>query len=267
MRRGVSLVVAALVVGAGVGVGVWVGRRRESFGARSTDDDTLDRTFFWTRHETANFLHSDPGWYVNSLSDLDLQARRAPSRHAYRRRAAAAAADFTPEQRKALRAAAVRADAFFQSKAFCRLDAPIVAVDLVALPWVFALTRDDAYEDGIPHTRFNTIFLSTHVSFREPDLTRLLIHEKIHIYQRSFAEVVERGLHARGWRTADPVPPKLLRRRRANPDRPERVLRDRDGRVHIAMYHPAPTRIAHADASREDPYEEMAYRLAAAYRG
>ena len=87
---------------------------------------------------------------------------------------------------------------------------------IASIPWVFALTKENEYEDGLPHTRTNIIFLSTNVDQTPLKLVSILIHEKIHIYQRLYPEETMNFLAVHGyyrWKQRFGVP-----RIRSNPD-------------------------------------------------
>ena len=63
----------------------------------------------------------------------------------------------------------------------------------ITIPWSIVFFTGTNYENGLPHTRFNTIFLPVHICFAvrslrssKKELIRTLIHEKIHVFQKLF---------------------------------------------------------------------------------
>ena len=52
------------------------------------------------------------------------------------------------------------------------------------------------YENGLPHTRSNIIFLSDKMipETETPDFINTLIHEKIHVYQRQNESIIDNVL-------------------------------------------------------------------------
>jgi hypothetical protein len=137
---------------------------------------------------------------------------------------------------------------------------------LAAIPWVIAKTTTPAYEDGLPHTRADVIFLSsTTLHKKDTDLARTLLHEKVHLYQRKYPQETAQAIADAGYHRTD-------RRRtetplaRANPDLDDWVYEDPAGVPMLTVYNSAkPSSIGDVTGSNdhEHPYETMAYSLAA----
>jgi hypothetical protein len=221
---------------------------------------------FMTKSDTHEFLLSDPDSYSMALSPLDLYARKASIEFDYRRRSAASAKDFSEDQKLRYMAATARADKFFAKLVIDRLD----CWKLVHIPWIFALTHGKDYEDGLPHTRTNTIFVSD-IMDESPDvLTRTLIHEKIHIYQRMYPESLAQYLQYNGyvnWKQRRGVP-----RIRANPDLdPYIYMHPKTQAPMMCLYSSDKPEsindIEHAHGNTyEHPFEEMAYTIDKMYQ-
>jgi len=148
--------------------------------------------------QTARYLKQDPDRYVASMTDADFTARRSSGAEAYKAAAAAAALDAKPSQETLLRVArgATHADAFFSHLQYDEVDGAAIA----RLPWLIAFTRGDAYEDGLPHTRGECVFLSLdHLPQSERSLVATLVHEKVHLYQRANAAIMRKWLERRGY--------------------------------------------------------------------
>lgn len=56
------------------------------------------------------------------------------------------------------------------------------------LPWIFGCIKGKLYEQGLPHTVNDTIIISSEYinKYNIYSLTKILIHEKIHIYQKKY---------------------------------------------------------------------------------
>lgn len=81
------------------------------------------------------------------------------------------------------------------------------------IPWKFIFVNGK-YEDNLPHTRKDVIILPIdELSRIKNDLIELLIHEKIHIYQRKYADEMHTYLLKNGYEV---IPGHQLKR--ANPD-------------------------------------------------
>jgi len=131
--------------------------------------------------------------------------------------------------------------------------------------WKFALIGD-VYEEGFPHTRADIIFISPKIiNYNETDLTTILIHESIHIYQRYNKEEMNKYLRKKGYTVS--------RRRdsekfiRANPDLDEYIYRDKNGEELLYLYKSSmPTGINDIIPSKnEHPFEIMAYEISEQY--
>ncbi|QIG60022.1 hypothetical protein [Dishui Lake large algae virus 1] len=221
---------------------------------------------FLTASDTANFLLSDADTYSFNLSPLDLHARHAASYQEYQEASARSARSFTSPEVFLLTKAAKRADKIIQD---IRLDGcPSFANNLKKIPWVFASTEGSTYEDGLPHTRLNIIFLSSVTLSRlaadEKELVRTLIHEKIHIQQRlhpieTLALLKERGYIQ--WKERKGIP-----RIRANPDLDQWVYTDPNTKKEMAAYYTSDTPSSISDitltsVNYEHPYEAIAYEV------
>lgn len=234
--------------------------------------------------QTAQFLLEDRDKYAASLSRADLSARRASSAEAYKAAAARAAMNALPSRRDLERVVrgAEDADAFFASRLKRDYDG-IDGADLAALPWVIAFTKGSAYEDGLPHTRGDIIFLSLdHLPQSSDALAATLVHEKVHVYQRAHGEVMRKWLQLRGYEaTRERTASAALPHYRSNPDTNGWSYRQCHagragspracGKEMGAPYSSErPARITDvvvgSDGPSEHPYEKMAYDVESLYR-
>jgi len=218
---------------------------------------------FLQKEETADFLEGDLDFYSRSLSQWDLIARHVSSEEEYRIKSINSAITFTESDKRTLQAVAVEADNFFKNINFDGLDCAKMAI----IPWIFALTSGKDYEDGLPHTRADIIFLSKDtVNFdNKKELLKTLVHEKIHIYQRKYPEEMVNYLESNGytqWKQRFGVP-----RIRANPDLDPWIYYDPITSKPMLAYYTSDrpyniTDIGLTDASFEHPFELIAYRVA-----
>lgn len=217
---------------------------------------TNERVKFLTSKDVATFLKQDQDGYVSNMSPTDLYARRVHSPEVYRQKISEAAMDFTTDQMIRFSKAASEADQLLQGEK--------ELAGICEVPWTFAMTRDDVYEEGLPHTRANIIFVSSSIDERHLPLVKTLIHEKIHLYQRMYPEKMAQLMEARGyqrWKQRLGIP-----RIRANPDLDPWVYFDSTkNEPMIALYtsdKPSNiTDIVLTDAAFEHPYEKIAYEV------
>lgn len=228
---------------------------------------------FLSKQDTVLFLREDKDGYVRSLSPADLYARKANSASNYISNITSCASSFTNiEQRKLIRCAKL-ADDFLKSYTYRNT---INGSDIARMRWKLAITRKNGanqYEEGLPHTRGDVIFLSEYVindniAAGDDDmiLTNTLIHEKVHIYQRYNEAIVGKTISEMGHVVA---PNTNTRLKRSNPDINDKNYYDPNGELFIFEYNSdKPENINDVnggDFSSEHPYERMAYEIANEY--
>jgi len=263
-----------------------------SDGRSSSNTNTLQ---FMDSDTTARFLLDDKDKYVQDMSKSDLEARKVICQEAYRLDAYYAALNFTTEQRALLTKATQEADQFFtryNGQVTARGYAGVpTAIGIIGyfdaerarqLPWKLMLVSN-VYEDGLPHTRAEYIFISPAVlnqSYR--DLVETLIHEKIHIYQRRYLqEKVYLSYEKKEVLLTEYMVSKLgfvkVKRRseavcdiRANPDVDEWIYRDpkTNQEMFLCYRSSRPTGIGDTigDVMREHPFEWIAYEISKSYK-
>ena len=229
--------------------------RREGF----VNPDKIN-VIFMTKEQTYNYLHSDLDGYISNLSPTDLYARKANSINNYRLRAADSAIDFTTQQKNRYMNAIRKANILLSKLQLDRIN----CAEIAAIPWIFGLTKERYYEDGLPHTRSNVIFVSSVLNENEDSLVKTLIHEKIHIYQRLHPEEISFYLESKGYIKSKHglgIP-----RIRSNPDLDGWIYYSPITKKEMAAYYSSDTPssitdITLSDASFEHPYELMAYTI------
>ena len=212
--------------------------------------EVKDDIIFKTKEEIQIFIINDRDDYIKNMSIYDLRARKVRSYEEYISIISTNVMDFTDEQKEKLRKCCKKARIYFDNKK----------------EWKFALISS-AYEEGFPHTREDIIFLSPSVlNFDEGNLTKTLIHESIHIYQRYNKKEIDEYLIRKGF--------ERIRRRekggliRSNPDLDEFIYRDNNGVEMIAIYNSEyPNGIGDIKiaSKMEHPFEFMAYEVAEEY--
>lgn len=185
---------------------------------------------FLTRAQTQKFLAADPDGFIARLGPLDLKARKCHTQAEYKARAVESASSFTPYEKDAIWRQAQIAQEFLESTVYA------------GLRWRFAKA---SYEEGLPHTRTDIIFLPGVVS------ARLLVHEIVHVNQKL------RGPHIpQGYSRSDHQFENL----RANPDTDGRVWY-KNGRPAGSYYGPNPMGIMDVTETVLHPFEAEAYTL------
>lgn len=221
---------------------------------------------FYTKLATAAFLLRDEDGYISSMTTPDLYARHVKSHQEYREKSAASALEFQEEQKLVLEKAVEKAQLFFQTVSIPYIDRE----RMIGILWKFALTKNNIYEDGLPHTREDVIFVTPKLlELPEAQLVKTLIHEKVHIYQRVYESQFQDQLKSQGytiWRERRGYP--LIR---SNPDLDNYIYRTPRGDIMVTVYSSSqPQHIQDTmqpNALKEHPYEEIAYQIAEMYKG
>ena len=122
----------------------------------NSNSEFFGRIRFLDKKETRQFFKSDKDDYIKNLTPFDVKAQKSRSKKEYQNKIIESADSFTPEERKKIEYACKRAD-----EALKRINIPgFDGMKASNLDWNLSLTRGRKYEDGLPHTRLDTIFLS-----------------------------------------------------------------------------------------------------------
>lgn len=217
---------------------------------------------FLTARETYDFIMDDPDQYSHSLTEWDLIARKVTTEYEYRTRAAASATSFTEAQKTRFRTAAKKADNFFST--YAKTCSFLDLSTMKDIPWVFGLTRGNSYEDGLSHTRANIIFVSALINETPARLYQVLVHEKIHLFQRLYPVKTTQYLQRQGykrWKFRVGVP-----RIRSNPDLDPWIYINPSTESPMMSVYASDTPTSISDTTiphgeYEHPYEEMSYMI------
>ncbi len=220
----------------------------------------VPKVAFLTADDTSLFLKGDSDGYVEQMTPSDLYARKSKDAKEYIQRISKAALSFSEKDKVKIMRCTSIADEFFMKS-----NRKVYAY----IPWKIALISFD-YEEGIPHTRSDIIFISaSDVAEDDHRLVSLLIHEKVHIYQRFNRDEVEREIAAMGYQQA-PLHNSFQRTRRSNPDINNKMYYDPVTRKPMIFTYTSETPSGINDVSMhnfeiEHPYEKMAYDIANEY--
>lgn len=233
-------------------------------------EDTFHNIKYLTYNETSDFLLNDSDKYINNMSDADLYARKVKSKKEYLEKISKNAISFNINEKEKLYICSNNADNFLKN-----YNNIIDGKDLVLIKWKFALVNNIndnesiEYEEGLPHTREDIIFLSKYVLNNDNyNLTNILIHEKVHIYQRYNKEKIEKIINDYGYKVSDSIKNKKLIR--ANPDLNDKIYFDSKNNTEMIGLYKSDTPNGINDViltnfSIEHPYEKMAYEIAEEY--
>jgi hypothetical protein len=239
---------------------------------------------FMSKAETKAFILDDKDKFINNLDEVNRIARGVKTNDEYLTITSKSATDFTESEKVKLTAAidlACDKLVAVRKRKFKGYGIHIIKIREHIEKWTLAKTRDRVLEGGMPHTRGDTIFLSSYYLANNIDnidkLTKTMIHEIIHIYQRNHNHDYIDFLKAHEWK----VHPYNGNDKRLNPDLDELVWKrpvqkgetatkstrvEAGGyKIYIALFNSRTPKdlkdINIKKASEEHPYEYYAYKL------
>jgi hypothetical protein len=231
--------------------------------------------------ETSKFLKDDEDKYVSNFSALDLYARNVNTSKDYIEIIQMRSSSFTESEIQLLNRCALSADNLLHNIKINDIDYAkyINLNELANVKWVFSKTNlktgkgEINYENGLPHTRKNVIFLSNYVLTNDEDeLIKILIHEKIHVYQRNNEDIFKNIIVKMGYieLTDEMISNnteliKQIKYKRSNPDINKKLYKKiSTNKISICTYKndtPSGINDVSGDYYEEHPYEEIAYEL------
>lgn len=170
---------------------------------------------FLSGKELLEFILQDSDSYLFSLTQNDLRIRNATNISEYRNKIQKSFCDLDEYGKEKV------------TECISDINKRVISVDdkrlwgiekqkLMDIPWKIGCTCNDDYENGFPHTRGDTIIIPFDriQNSSEKDLCKLLIHEKIHVYQRLYysefqTKIKNYGFSTVGKRNQDPANPDL----------------------------------------------------------
>lgn len=220
---------------------------------------------FMIPQEVQTFLSLDTDNYVQNMSSADFYARDALNANDYIEKSRQDVVAFTFEEKELLKQAIQKADRFFLSYQ----DDYIQSHEMNRIPWKLALTKG-YYENGLPHTRMNIIFLPQSLLNQSINtIAQTLIHEKVHLHQRKYKERYQEVLILKNYQI---IGKRDHHRIRANPDVDDYIYYHPKHFIMVENYRTLTpkdiqdTEKLGLDAKYEHPYEEIAYQVAEKYK-
>lgn len=219
---------------------------------------------FFKKQETLDFLYNDQDNYIKNLSIFDLYARKVKNSNIYKNNCIKCTTDFNKNQIDVITEASKEADKYLNN--YNKL---LNGKDIAKIKWNLALTKNNnnyEYEDGLPHTRKNIIFLSDKIipNTVSHNFINTLIHEKIHIYQRYNPKILENVINKMGFKKTSFKNIK----QRSNPDLNNLIYINKNNQKLSCLYkNNKPSSINDVMCLEnnnllEHPYELLAYNIA-----
>jgi hypothetical protein len=219
-----------------------------------------NKIIFLNKNELLFFLLNNDDKYYDTFFENDFYARKINNIGEYKKFMKLSVTDFNNIQKNKIKKCIYNADLFFSNLKFNWFDGK----KNNKLKWIIGCIKGKLYESGLPHTRDNYIIISDEKinNYNEEKLTKTLIHEKIHIYQKNYINDIEIYLNENNFK-------KIKKREkydniRANPDLDNWIYKDNKQNIYKAIYNNNPLSIEDIkyipinNQSYEHPYEKMA---------
>lgn len=145
--------------------------------------------------------------YFHEMNNIDLEVRSSPSMQSYQQKYVQGRDEFRMEERNILAMLIEEVDTLLTPFSHFR-----------NMPWKLAKVSKQL-EQGYPHTIGDIIILSD--DFFDIPYSRqksILIHEKVHVYQRLYPDTIASLYEQWGFQRVSMIPQDVLKRRRNNPD-------------------------------------------------
>jgi hypothetical protein len=220
---------------------------------------------YMTAEQLSNYLINDNDDYYKNFSDLDLKVRNINNLEDYYNNIRKSCIDIDESNINILNNCIYKANNKLRGYSCIGFDGNKCA----DIEWNIGLIKDKLYEEGYPHTRHNVIIIPSYLLNNKSNLINTLIHEKIHVYQKTYPEDIEKYLEANGFTKY-----KLRNdfnnsgvNTRANPDMDKWIYKNKNGEIMSTEYNDNPKSIMDVktipidNTKFEHPFEFMAYDI------
>lgn len=137
--------------------------------------ESFNDSLFLSNNDIIYFINNDPDNYLSNLSFADLYARKVKNINDYKKNTINNIYYPSKKEKKRLYKLYNKTNHILYQK----------YPDISNIKCKIAITQNNIYENGLPHTRSNIIFLSDNILYlTDNQIIKTLIHEKIHIFQR-----------------------------------------------------------------------------------
>lgn len=225
-----------------------------------------DHVIFLSDTETQHVLNQDADHYYQTFHKVDLKVRKSKNLQDYLAKIAKSGCEGSEENKEKIIDCIEKVNKQLYNKRSDTVEGINIG-SLLDLPWKIGFTCDKFYENGLPHTRGDVIVLNNLDIERRNmvEMCRLLIHEKVHVYQKSsYKEEFQKSLETKYEKTdklrdAHNAP--------ANPDIDAHIYRKKDDDTLMdSTYSKNPkhfrdVKFPNNDHTLEHPFESVAYSL------
>ena len=226
-----------------------------------------DSIYFLDKEQLFDLLKNDNDNYYKTFSKNDYKTRNINNINEYINLIKESTTDFTHVEKDKLIRCVEKVNIYFDNIEYKWFNGQKAN----AILWKFGCVKGTLYENGLPHTRIDTIILSKeHLNTYDNKLIKLLIHEKIHVYQKMYPNDVQLYIKLNGF---IPIKKREMNDNiRANPDLDNWIYKDKESNIYKAEYKKDPKTIRDVIYNPSDsqlyehPYETMAITIENLYK-
>tara|TARA_B100000900_G_scaffold386625_1_gene377242 strand:- start:75 stop:860 length:786 start_codon:yes stop_codon:yes gene_type:complete len=223
-----------------------------------------------SREETLSIILNDNDNYYSKFTDKDLKVRKVSSISEYKNKIKNSVCDGNKMIKTKIMNSINKSNEKINKLNIIH-NGNYKGIDLNKLyniKWKIGFICNNSYEDGLPHTRNDTIIIPMDIiyDYSSNRLCETLIHEKVHIYQKLFQKETEIYLKENNFEKIKKID--YDDNIRANPDIDDNIYRDQST-IYKASYLPNAVSIhdvrIYSDSQKyEHPFEHMAIILSEA---
>lgn len=225
-----------------------------------------DQITFLTSSETQAVLNDNADQYYQTFTKIDLKVRKCKSLKEYLARISNSGSEGEEENKEKIMDCINRINRKLDKTKGDKMISGVNMRTFLDMPWRIGFTGDTFYENGLPHTRNGVIIMNSRDIERKSitSMCRLLIHEKVHVYQKiyqtEFAKYLEENYDRTEKEHNDITIP-------SNPDTDRFVYTEKaTGQILQGKYRENPRHFRDIDFTdndqrKEHPNESVAYAL------
>jgi hypothetical protein len=228
------------------------------------NDNFENNNDYINKSDLQDYLIKDIDNYYKHFSDKDFKARKVNNIEHYYNNIKLSCVDINNNIKKILNKCINKANNKLNKYSCVGFDGSKCA----NIQWKIGIVKDKLYEEGYPHTRHDVIIIPLYLLNNTSQLVNILIHEKIHVYQKLYPEDINEYLKNNGF-TKYKLRSEYneMGNSRSNPDMDEWIYKDKDGNIMMAEYIDNPKSIMDVktipinNSKYEHPFEYMAYDI------
>lgn len=225
---------------------------------------------------TSKLIVNDEDDYYKTFNEIDFKVRNVSNTSEYKSKIKNSTTEFSLKEKiKVYLCVTLIQNSYVLKKYFDKKFNDLKIIDkIMNIPWKFGLIKNTTYENGLPHTRLDTILISReHLSnLSISKLMKLFIHEKVHTFQKLYPRITKKIINQQGFKNTvlkSQFNSQNHKKIRANPDIDEYVYKDKNNKLLLATYTKNPSKISDIEyslhrnnnQSSEHPYEKMAIEI------